>query len=83
MSRQNVVVVLEAEMACILTYDLDILPAEPFEPITSNLAERWREVDEEDLAEEGRHIDKVAHGLDVIACAAPDLFLNQSAYDVG
>jgi len=75
LSRQDVVVVLETKMACILTYDLDILPAEPFESITGDLAERWREVDEEDLAEERRHVHEVTHCLDVVAGAPANLKL--------
>jgi len=65
--------VLEAKVACILTYDLDVLPPKPFESITGNLAERGREVDKKDLAEEGRYVNEFAHGFDIITCSASDL----------
>jgi len=69
----GLLVVLEAEGACILTDDLHVGPAETLEALAGDLAQRGREVDEVDTGEELGHGDELRHGLDVPSCTAANL----------
>jgi hypothetical protein len=65
--------VLQAELPRVFTDNLHVLPSQSFKSLASYLAQRWGEVDEVDARKESRDIDKLRHGLDIVAGATTNL----------
>lgn len=75
-SGNAILVVLEAELASIFTDDRDVVPSKPGESLAGDFTKRRREINKVDSREEFRDIDVLAHGFNVPASTAADLFLS-------
>ena len=72
-AREIILIIFEAELPSVLTNNLDVLPAEPFEAFPRDFAERGREIDDVDAREELGDVDEARHGLNVVARATTNL----------
>lgn len=64
--------ILKAESPGIFTNNFDI-PSEPVEPFSRNIAQRRREIYEEDSGEKSGDVKVDMHRLDVVPSTATDL----------
>ena len=72
-AREILFIVLEAELSRILTDNLDVLPAQPLEALSRDVAEGGGEVDEVDTGEELGDADVGGHGFNVPSRATTNL----------
>lgn len=70
---KDVLVVIKAEMTCVLADDSNVLPAKAVESLLGDLAEGRGKVDKEDGAEEAGNVDEACHLFNVVASTAANL----------
>lgn len=73
LGRHSIFIILKSELAGVLAYNGDIVPAKALKTLASNLTKRGREVDEVDTGEKLGDVDVLAHGFNVPAGTTANL----------